>query len=92
MAAKTPAIDCGGYILLMRCPSCNGGAEVFVVLDTRLTVEKDGGTLRPSFHSSGVEHRCGQLTTHDIDPGVDEVGTRAFDFAERAAGEHLDIA
>ena len=86
---STPAIACGGYVLTMTCPNCRGSADVFVILDTRLTVEKDGGTLRPSFHSTGVDHRCSQPSMADL-PAEDEVGTRPFDFAERAAGEHLD--
>ena len=88
----TPAIDCGGYIVRLQCPSCGNSSEVFIVIDTRLTVEKDGGTLRPSFHTSGVDHRCGQMSTLDAPPGgdVDEVGTPPlFSARDRAAGEHL---
>ena len=95
MAEQLPSIDCGGYVLVMRCPTCKCAAEVFVTISTRLTVDVGGAALRPAFHGTALEHKCGQRSTLDIDrelpDDVDQVGTVSmFSARDRAAGAHLD--
>jgi hypothetical protein len=91
---RLPSIDPGGYVLVMRCPTCKQPAEVFITVATRLIVDAAGAALRPAFHGTAVEHRCGQQSLIDApaaDPDVDHVGTVAmFSGRDRAAGEHLD--
>jgi hypothetical protein len=85
-----PSIDPGGYVLVMRCPACRNPSEVFITVATRLTVDASGASLRPAFHGTAVEHRCGQASLIDHPP-TDDVGTVAmFSGRDRAAGEHLD--
>lgn len=95
MAEQMPSIDCGGYVLVMRCPSCKCPAEVFITISTRLTVDVGGASLRPAFHGTALEHKCGQQSLLDqqgiVDADTDDVGTVAmFSGRDRAAGAHLD--
>ncbi len=95
MADQMPSIECGGYVLVMRCPACRCAAEVFITLATRLTVDVGGAALRPAFHGTTLEHKCGQRSMLDVDRVVpddtDAVGTVSmFSARDRAAGEHLE--
>lgn len=95
MADQLPSIECGGYVLVMRCPSCKCPAEVFITVSTRLTVDVAGASLRPAFHGTALEHKCGQRSLLDVDREIpddtDDVGTVSmFSARDRAAGAHLD--
>ena len=87
----TPGLQCGGYVLVLRCPDCLEAHEAFIILDTRHTSDANGGSLRPVLHAKAVDHLCGQTNAVDqvdvVDADTDQVGTRPFDFRERAAGE-----
>ena len=57
----SPAIRTGWHRLALTCPQCHVGAEVSVYLDTRLTSDHSGATLRAALSGKPVEHRCRQL-------------------------------
>jgi hypothetical protein len=83
-------IESGGYVHLLHCPRCRQSQEVYIVLGCRLTADEEGGALKSTHHSKPVDHVCHQRSLLDEENIVDAVGTPAFDFAQRAAGEHLD--
>lgn len=64
-------IDCGNYVVIMRCPRCREPQEVFVGIQTRLTVDLENATLRPVLKAKAVDHMCGQGSLLDHENVVD---------------------
>ena len=85
-------IDCGAFVLLLKCPRCGVGQECYITLTARLTVDVEAAALSAKLHTKSVDHRCagGGYTVTPPAEVVDEVGTPAFDFRDLAAGAHLD--
>lgn len=53
----------GDYAYPMECPECGRTVHAAITLSSQLTVNDEGGKLRPTMRTKRVEHSCSAAET-----------------------------